>query len=165
MVFYYVLPVPVLFEREFIFSIFPNLQLEHTYLVSIGREEFANYFVNYQANMVLLFLVVSLSIYIIFIPIFIWKKYIGSITKLSWLFTSVPFCIVTYMYLFGIWPADRIGWQITGGNSRIDVDGKGDYFILIAFLVLGSICLTVSIFALVEKTLNLASKIPDSERV
>ena len=124
MVFYFVWPEPVLFEKSFIYSIFPNLEMEHAYLSSIGREEFANNFVNYQESMVFLRVIINLPLYIIFLPLFIMK---GTVNKyMPWRMKLLPFtnCFIpVYMYLFGIWPIDRIG-----GHSRLSISGKSDYF-------------------------------------
>jgi hypothetical protein len=105
MVFYFVWPEPILFEKSFIYSIFPNLEMEHAYLSSIGREEFANNFVNYQANMVFLWIKINLPLYIIFPPLFIMK---GSINKyIPWRMILLPLrffafqCICIYL-VFGL---------------------------------------------------------------
>ena len=63
MIFYFIWPEPVLFDRSFIYTIFPNLKAAHAHLSAMGREDLANDFVNYQANMVLLSVVLSLPYY------------------------------------------------------------------------------------------------------
>ncbi len=127
---------PHIFSKEFSYTIFPNLEKEYEYLAGIGRQDFAENFVNYQINIVMFSACAVALIFVIYILIMFSKYRQLDIqlfpSKLIW--RPLVGVFVTGCYMWGIVLLDRTD----DPTSKLNVSGKTDYYYV---WIMFSVCL------------------------